>query len=376
MEYRGNKKWVSAWGNAMSVTDRTAAGYGKDITFRYLIKIPFAGEKLKITLDNFCGKEAVTFSRVALGVNGEFLPVTFDKRSSVCVPAGEAAVSDALPCDVKAGDTVSVGFYCRDYTELRSGVVTTGPRSQGWFSFGNHLTEEVLPLENTRKTKVCYFLSDVSVWTDERNGAVVCYGDSITAQSWPEYLAEELSGGNVSVVRKAASGTRILRQYSCATYESYGLCAKVRFPHELPSVNGAKAIVIQQGINDIIHPVGEDVNPFRPWSDLPTAEELIDGLKYYITEAKKTGLKVYLGTLLPIEGWRTYAPFREELKERVNEFIRTAEGVDGVIDFDLVVRDKKNPAAFASGFDSGDHLHPSEEAYKAMAKEALKVLRG
>ena len=66
----------------------------------------------------------------------------------------------------------------------------------------------------------------------------------------------------------------------------------------------------------------------------------------------------------------------EELKERVNEFIRTAEGVDGVIDFDLVVRDKKNPAAFASGFDSGDHLHPSEEAYKAMAKEAFRVLRG
>ena len=30
-------------------------------------------------------------------------------------------------------------------------------------------------------------------------------------------------------------------------------------------------------------------------------------------------------------------------------------------------RSPSDPAAFAAGFDSGDHLHPSEEAYRAMA---------
>ena len=56
-------------------------------------------------------------------------------------------------------------------------------------------------------------------------------------------------------------------------------------------------------------------------SDLPTAEELIDGLKWYVDQAHALGLSVYIGTLLPIEDWRTYAPFREELKNQVNEWI-------------------------------------------------------
>lgn len=41
-----------------------------------------------------------------------------------------------------------------------------------------------------------------------------------------------------------------------------------------------------------------DVNPFRPMSDLPTVEQLEEGIEYYISVAKKYGLKVFLGTLL------------------------------------------------------------------------------
>ena len=47
--------------------------------------------------------------------------------------------------------------------------------------------------------------------------------------------------------------------------------------------------------------------------------------------------------------------------------MRTSEAFDGCVDFDLAVRDPEKPEAFRTGFDSGDHLHPSEAAYKAMA---------
>lgn len=109
---------------------------------------------------------------------------------------------------------------------------------------------------------------------------MICYGDSITAQAWPDELMLRLlreGKKHTSVIRRAASGTRILRQYDCITYDSYGLKGSNRFSHEIPTF-GADTIIIQQGINDIIHPVGCDINPFRPMSDLPTAEELIDGL--------------------------------------------------------------------------------------------------
>ena len=216
----------------------------------------------------------------------------------------------------------------------------------------------------------------MEIETDNANRAVICYGDSITSQSWPDYLTLRLFSEHIAhtaIVRRAASGTRILRQYDNITYDSYGLKGAIRFPREA-RVSGADTVIIQHGINDIIHPVGVEVNPFRPWSDLPTADDLIQGLRRYIAQSEAYGLQVYLGTLLPIYGWRTYEPFREELRCAVNEWIRTTSEIQGYIDFDKALCDRDNPAAFGQGYDSGDHLHPSEKAYERMAAEVPKSL--
>ena len=132
---------------------------------------------------------------------------------------------------------------------------------------------------------------------------------------------------------------------------------------------------IQHGINDIIHPVGTDVNPFRPWSDLPTVEEMQKGVEeLYVEPSKALGLKVWSGTLLPIYGWRTYNEDREAMRNAFNEWLRNSEIFDGCIDFDAAVCDADAPRAFAPGFDSGDHLHPSEKAYEAMAQAAWEQI--
>ena len=62
------------------------------------------------------------------------------------------------------------------------------------------------------------------------------------------------------------------------------------------------------------------------------------------------------------------------MRSAVNDFIRDTDLLDGVIDFDKVVRDPLRPTRLGRGYDSGDHLHPSEEAYRAMAREAARVL--
>jgi lysophospholipase L1-like esterase len=135
------------------------------------------------------------------------------------------------------------------------------------------------------------------------------------------------------------------------------------------NVAGARTVIVQHGINDIIHPVGVEVNKFRPWSDMPTADDLINGVRsLYITHARKLGLKIYSGTLLPIYGWRTYNENRAIIRTAFNEWLRTAPDFDGCVDFDKAVRGHDDPKAFATGFDSGDHLHPSAKAYEAMAE--------
>lgn len=359
-------KWVACWGNATSITDQKEAMYAKNITLRYPIRMVFDGCALRLHFSNLTGTEPVTLSKVYI----EQTMVTFDGEKSVLIEPGKEVTSDEIAYEVKAGTDVNVSIYLGEFTQMNAGVLITGPLSRGQYAYGDHALEEELPADDTRNTNWFYFLNTVDVLTSAENHAFICYGDSITAQSWPDDLAIRLWNEgirNVAIIRRAVSGTRILRQYDCITYAAYGLKGATRFPIEMEAA-GADAVLIQHGINDIIHPVGVEVNQFRPWSDMPTSADLIAGVEdIYIQYAKEKGYKVYGGTLLPIYGWRTYAPFREEIKNEFNHWIRTCDKFDGYVDFDEAVRDENHPEAFAEGNDSGDHLHPSEKAYEIMA---------
>ena len=366
-------KWVACWGNATSITDRKEATYAKDITLRYPIRIVFNGSALRFRFSNLTGTEPVNMTRAFVAkAQKPYKPIaiTFDGKEGSSIMPGKEVESDAIAIDITAGETVEVSMYFADYTQMNAGTLITGPLSKGKYSYGEHAEKRKLPLDLTRNTNWFFFLNTVDILTEEQNRALVCFGDSITAQSWPDYLAMRLwdkGKRNIAVVRRAVSGTRILRQYDCITYQAYGLKGETRFPIEM-NVSGVSDVIIQHGINDIIHPVGTDVNPFRPWSDMPTVEEMEQGVEeLYVKHARKLGIKVWSGTLLPIYGWRTYNENREVMRQEFNEWLRTSPIFDGCIDFDKAIRDPEHIAQFAQGYDSGDHLHPSEEAYKAMA---------
>ncbi len=364
------KKWVACWGNATSITNRCEAIYAKDITLRYPIRMCFSGDMLRFRFSNLTGTEPVTLTKIFIN----HTPITFNGKSSISLTPGTETESDAIKYTVNRGDTIEVSFFLAGYTQMNSGTLITGPLSKGFYAYGDYTEADELPLDLSRHTNWFYFLNTIDVLTSADNHAIVCYGDSITAQSWPDYMAQIAFGSNAAIIRRAVSGTRILRQYDCITYQAYGLKGATRFPIEM-NVAGATDVIIQHGINDIIHPVGSDVNPFRPWSDLPTVEDMKKGVEnIYVKPAKEMGLKVWSGTLLPILGWRTYNEERENMRQAFNKWLRTSPIFDGCIDFDLAVRDTINPRAFAEGYDSGDHLHPSEKAYEAMAQTAVNKL--
>lgn len=373
-------KWVAAWGNATSITDRKEAVYAKNITLRYPIKMCFSGSKLRFRFSNLTGTEPVTISKAVVAnqqENYQPVAITFNSALSTQIPAGQEIQSDEISFLVNAQDTIEVSMYFHDYTQMNAGTLITGPLSSGKYSYGDFASTKELPPDLTRNTNWFYFLNTIDIFTEEKNRALICYGDSITAQSWPDYLAircAEKGFNNVSIIRRAVSGTRILRQYDCITYQAYGLKGQTRFPIEM-NVCGARDVIIQHGINDIIHPVGEEVNRFRPWSDMPSFEDLKNGVQnIYLSHLKEKSLIPWSGTLLPIYGWRTYADFRDELRCRFNDWLRSSSDFAGCVDFDKAVLDPEKPEAFKPGFDSGDHLHPSEIAYKAMADAVPETL--
>ena len=369
MEQRSH--WVSVWGNAVSVAENRPERYAKNITIRYPIHVPFGGSGLRLTFDNYCGTEPITLNKVTVFYGGKFRWVFHKGQREMTIGAGQTLVTDPLDLEIQAGEVLQVSFYLADFTLMRSVVYACGPLSEGLYANGDETENAHINMESSRKTHLFYFLSNVSVLTEPENRAIVCYGDSITAQDWPDDLALRCfreGYHNTAIIRRATTGSRILREYTCLTYESYGLSGEHRFHHEVPT-DGADVVIIQQGINDIIHPVGRRSNAFRPMSDLPTVEELIEGLKDYISKARSYGYRVYVGTLLPMGGWRTDAPFRQGMRHAYNEFIRTTDLIDGCIDFDKALRDPEKPDYFLPEYDSGDHLHPSKAGYERMAME-------
>ncbi len=79
----------------------------------------------------------------------------------------------------------------------------------------------------------------------------------------------------------------------------------------------------------------------------------------------------------PFEGALAGTPFaghysrdKDEVRQAVNHWLRTAGAFDAVVDFDAVLRDPAHPARLLPAYDSGDHLHPGDAGYQAMAAAA------
>jgi lysophospholipase L1-like esterase len=108
-----------------------------------------------------------------------------------------------------------------------------------------------------------------------------------------------------------------------------------------------------------------------PPADAPSTEALIAALKQLAQQAHQRGLKVFGATLTPFEGADFPGYFqgaKEAKRKALNQWIRSGGAFDGVIDFDKAVRDSSHPTRLKPGFDSGDHLHPNDTGYEAMAR--------
>jgi len=361
-------KWVAIWGSAPSYTAAVPARYAKDVTLRYNMRSLLGGGKMRLHLNNLYGREAAVITRVFLVHGDAAVPVTFGGETACSLPAGAQVMSDEIDFPIARGEDFAVTMYLGDMTPLHTGTKHYGPLSSFAFAEGDHAAEAALPPEHSAPTETVYFLDTVDLLTEDGQAhALVCFGDSITAQSWPDYLAlRVLREGpeHLAVVRRGIGGSRVLRAYGYMQHRHYGSRGIERFEREL-SAAGVDSVVILHGINDLIHP---GTNDLRPWSELPTAEELIDGLRFYVRKGHEMGLRVYPATIPTLKGWNIYVPKRDEIRHAVNEWIRAQSEADGFVDFDAITRSADDPDSRDPECDVGDHIHPSLEGARRMAE--------
>ena len=364
-----DQKWVAAWGTSPSIADTQPAQYAKNITLRYALKMGIRGSAVRLRFDNLFHSEPAELTRVTVCKAGSDRTETvlFGGKSTGVIPAEGTLVSDTLAMEIVPGMDLVVNIYLGQFVRLINGVGCSGPLSGGLYAEGDLTDHTEFSLLEGKEIGIYHLLTEADVLSDENTHAFIAFGDSITSQSWPDHLTlRMLESGreNLAIIRRGISGSRVLREYSHLQHRHYGPQGMARFEREV-NVPGADRVLILHGINDIIHPDG--VHPARPLEYLPTAEQLIEGLRRYIRAAHSFGMKVYLATLTPILGWRTDAPDRQELRAAVNEWIRTTDEADGVVDFAAATCDPDECRALKAECDSGDHLHPSSVGARTMA---------
>jgi lysophospholipase L1-like esterase len=159
-----------------------------------------------------------------------------------------------------------------------------------------------------------------------------------------------------AVVNAGIGGNRVLSPTA-------GPSALARFDRDVLMQPGVTHVVVLEGINDLARGTGTQ-NPH----DSVSAADIIFGYQQLIARAHERGLLIYGATLTPIGGMNRPTTAEVDAKRRtINQWIRTSGRFDGVIDFEAATRDPAQPDRFLPAYDSGDHLHPSDAGYRAMA---------
>lgn len=356
-------------------------------TIRQVARLSIGGAKLRVVLSNEGSAVplhigAARVARHAQGsatVPGTDRPLLFGGQAATTLPPGARWVSDPVDLQLPALAEVAVSLY------LPQPSAPAGfhfdARQTSYVADGDLTAAHQLPATATAwSTRV--YVSGLVVQTPAPAATVVTLGDSITDGNgatpgaharWPDVLAERLAGRGVAVLNAGISGGRLLR-------DGMGRAGLTRAAQDVFAQPGVRALVVLLGTNDIGWPGG----PFAPQEPALRAEELVHGYRQLIAMARTHNVRIVGGTIppfgdalagTPLAGH--YSPEKDAVRQAVNRWIREAGAFDAVADFDALLRDPHRPSHLRAEMDSGDHLHPGDAGYRAMAEAIdLEALLG
>jgi len=370
------ENWCASWGTAPAGPPPAATTQSfTDQTLRLVVRASIGGSRVRVRFSNEMGSAPLRIGAAHIGlrasaanlVAGSGRTLTFNGRAGALVPTGSPLLSDPVELTVPAQADLAVSLYLPgtvQATTIHDAALQTNYVS----SAGNYAATPSLPV--ARSIASWPFLTEVDV--AGTGASLVALGDSLTdgARStantnrrWPDFLArriqsEALPGSlPIGVVNRGISANSLLNDYANAWLAGHD--ALERFDRDVLATAGARWLFVLIGINDIVYSSGSSPIP---------ADDLIAGYVQLIARARTRGLGALGATLPPFENHVYFTVQREAVRLRVNDWVRTSGAYDAFADFDRALRDPADPARLLPAYDSGDHLHPNDAGYAAMAQ--------
>jgi lysophospholipase L1-like esterase len=387
--HRYDEKWIGTWAaSPQSFMPGELAMY-QDQTLRLIVHTSVGGTTVRIKISNTFGDHPLLIggAHIARRAAGADIDPTSDRvlrfggRSLISVPEGSTVMSDSVGLDVPPRSDLAVSLFLPQST-----VATTAHSLALQTSYGSPGTGDSTAAVKFPVAKTIHgwpFLTGVDVTASSGDFAIVAFGDSgidgdgstpDANRRWPDVLAARLqsgSGRKVGVLNQGIIGNRLLRgsppEASKQFGAAFGEAGVARFERDVLAQAGVRYVIVRLGVNDLGFP-----GAITPAAQGVTAEDLISGYRQLIAHARKQGVIIIGTTLAPFEGTTLEAGYytseKEAVRQRVNAWIRGSGEFDAVVDFDGVLRDASHPARLLPVYDSGDHLHPNDAGYAAMAK--------
>lgn len=361
--------WVGTWATGPQLTEPNnlppAPGLVNN-TLRQNVFPTLSGSRVRLHFSNEWGNAPVTFNRVriARSMGGSTIDAASDRgllfngSESVTIPAGGVLVSDPIDFEVTALNSLAITIA---FGSLPADNVTGHP--------GSRTTSFILPgdaataptMANAVTTDHWYFITGIDVEAQTPAAAIVTLGDSITDgrgsttnqnDRWPDNLARRLQANpetaNIAVLNQGIGGNAVLQG-------GLGPTALERFERDVLEQRGVRWVIILEGVNDM-----------GGTTDVGVADRLIGAYEQMIDRAHERGLLVYGVPILPFGGSFYDTPQALQARRTVNDWMRTSNRFDAVIELDTAVADPGNPERLLPAYDSGDLLHLSPAGYRAM----------
>ena len=365
-------QWNGTWASSpMLATSGFAAHPFSATTLREVVHVSAGGSQVRVRFTNAYGLDhlIVRDAHVALSAGGSAIQpgtdhaLTFGAANTISIPPGAEVYSDPVALDVPPLSNLAVSFFLPPQI-MRAETYHDLANQDNFIADGDQASAASLAQPTT--TQSWYFLDGVDVNAVEDSRSIVAFGDSITDghhstlngnARWPDFLAGRLQHDSalqhVSVLNQGISGNRVLNDQT-------GPNALSRIDRDIISQSGARYLILLESVNDI----GRQRRLSGP-QDKVDAQQIEEGLRQIAEAAREHGMKVYGATVTAL-GTDYYNEKAEQMREAVNEWIRTSGAFDSVIDFDKITRDPQNPQQLNPLYNSGDGLHPNDAGYKAM----------
>jgi lysophospholipase L1-like esterase len=387
--------WVVSWGASPSAPPdadhaRAAGLEFNNQTLREIVHLSLGGAEVRVRFSNIMGSQSLEIgaAHVALRANDSAIQaasdraLTFGGAAGVTVPPSAFVLSDPVKLTVPSGSDLAISIFV-PHAATASGIHYLAQQTS-YVGGGNRTGASSIAEPKTIDTWV--FLSGVDVSAPLSASAIAVFGDSRidgdgstpnTNHRWPDVLAKRLSqkGMALGVLNAGIIGNRILHDAPKA-FAPLGVNGLSRFDRDALDQPGVKYVIVLQGVVDIGLPGTE----FATAAEAVSTDELIGGMKQLIQRAHERGMKIFVATQTPFSGATSvpgmYSPEKDAQRKALNQWIRSSHDFDGLLDFDKVIRDPKSPERIRPEWDCGDHIHPNDAGYEAMANSIdLSIFR-